>query len=83
MEEKSEKKSNKSRRVGQIIARGPNKWLIRIFIGYKPNGSNDYFNKMIHGTKTDAEKWLRSALARKDRGEPLEDPDITFAALFD
>ena len=26
---------------------------------------------------------MRSALARRDRGEPLEDPDITFAALFD
>ena len=40
------------------------------------------FNKTIHGTKTDAEKWLRGALARRDRGEPLEDPDITFEALF-
>jgi len=46
----------KSWRVGQIIASGPNKWLVRIFIRYKPNGSNDYFNKMIHGTKTASEK---------------------------
>src|SRR5262249_47642187 len=68
--------------VGQVIPRGPNKWLIRIFRGYKPNGQNDYFNKTFHGTKTDAEKWLRGALARRDRGEPLEDPDITFEALF-
>ena len=73
----------KSWRVGQIIASGPNKRLVRIFIGYKPNGSNDYFNKMIHGTKTAAEKWLRRADARRDRGEPLEDPDITFSVLFD
>ncbi len=72
----------KSRRVGQIIPRGPNKWLIRIFRGYKPNGQNDYFNKTFHGTKTDAEKWLRGALARRDRGEPLEDPDISFETLF-
>jgi integrase len=80
--EKAEKKA-KSRRVGQIITRGENKHLIRIFRGYKPNGSNDYFNKTFHGTKKDAEKWLRGALARRDRGEPLEDPDITFSALFD
>jgi hypothetical protein len=53
----------KTRRVGQIIARGPNKWLTRIFRGYKPDGQNDYFNKTFHGTKTDAEKWLRGALA--------------------
>jgi len=55
----------KSHRVGQIIPRGPNKWLIRIFRGYKPNGANDYFNKTFHGTKKDAEKWLRGALARR------------------
>ncbi len=50
---------------------------------YKPNGANDYFNKTIRGTKKDAEKWLRGALARRDQGEPLEDPDITFETLFD
>jgi integrase len=75
-------KKPKSRRVGQVVERGPNKWLIRIFIGYKPNGQNDYFNKTFHGAKTDAEKWLRGALARRDRGEPLEDPDVTYEALF-
>jgi hypothetical protein len=36
-------RSPKSRRVGQVLERGPNKWLIRIFRGYKPNGQNDYF----------------------------------------
>src|SRR5262245_47043395 len=76
------KKSKQSRRVGQVLERGENKWLIRIFRGYKPNGGNDYFNKTFHGTKKDAEKWLRGALARRDRGEPLEDPDITFEELF-
>jgi hypothetical protein len=57
----SDKKKPKSRRVGQVLERGPNKWLIRIFVGYKPNGQNDYFNKTIHDTKTEAEKWLRGA----------------------
>jgi len=72
----------KTRRVGQVLERGPNRWLVRIFIGYKPNGANDYFNKTIRGTKKDAEKWLRGALARQDRGEPLEDPDVLFEALY-
>jgi integrase len=80
---KEKPKKPKTRRVGQVLERGPNKWLIRIFIGYKPNGQNDYFNKTFHGAKTEAEKWLRGALARRDRGEPLEDPDVTFAALFE
>jgi integrase len=78
-----DKKKPKSRRVGQVLERAEGrKYLVRIFIGYKPNGQNDYFNKTIHGTKMDAERWLRGALARRDRGEPLEDPDITFEALF-
>jgi hypothetical protein len=73
----------KSRRVGQVLERGENRWLIRVFIGYKSNVSNDYFNKTIHGTKKLAEAWLRAALVRKDKGEPLEDPDVTFAVLFE
>jgi integrase len=76
------KKKPKTRRVGQVLERGENKWLIRIFRGYKPNGQNDYFNKTFHGPKKEAERWLRGALARRDRGEPLEDPDITFESLF-
>ena len=68
---------------GQVIERTEGKkYLIRVFRGYKPNGQNDYFNKTFHGAKTEAEKWLRGALARRDRGEPLEDPDISFEALF-
>jgi hypothetical protein len=49
-------KKPKSRRVGQVLERGENKWLIRIFRGYKPNGANDYFNKTFRGAKKDAEK---------------------------
>ena len=71
------------RRVGQVVEREEGKkYLVRIFRGYKPNGQNDYFNKTVRGTRKDAEKWLRGALARQDRGEPLEDPDVTFGALF-
>ena len=41
MEEKAVKKEKNSRRVGQVLERGANKWLIRIFRGYRPNGAND------------------------------------------
>ncbi len=81
-DESNDTKKPEPRRVGQVLPRGKNKWLIRIFRGYKPNGGNDYFNKTFHGPKSKAEKWLRDALVRRDRGEPLEDPDITFEALF-
>jgi hypothetical protein len=41
----------KSRRVGHVLERGPNMWLIRVFMGYELNGVNGYFNKMFHGAK--------------------------------
>jgi integrase len=78
-----EPRKPKTRRVGQVIQRGEKKWLIAIYRGLKPNGTNDYFYKTFHGSKTEAEKWLREALVRRDRGEPLEDPDIFFDVLFD
>jgi integrase len=74
-------KKSKTRRVGQVIERGERKYQIRIFIGYRPDGKNNYFYKTFNGTKTEAEKWLREALSRRDRGEPLEDPNVTFAEL--
>ena len=77
-------KKKKPRRVGSVIEIVKDKkYLVRIFCGYKPNGTNDYFNKTIHDTGKGAEKWLRDALARRDRGEPLEDPDIAFETLYD
>src|SRR5262245_24040417 len=77
-------KKKKSRRVGQVLERVEGrKYLVRIYIGSKPTGQNDYFNKTVHGTKTVAEKWLRDALVRRDRGEPLEDPDIAFTELHE
>jgi integrase len=76
------KKKRRRPGTGQIITRGENKHLIAIFRGYKPNGTNDYFYKTFHGPKKEAERWLREALVRRDRGEPLEDPDIGFETLF-
>src|SRR5262245_20254516 len=77
------KKKRRRAGTGQVIELVPHeKYQIKIFRGYKPNGTNDYFTKTLHCPSKDAEKFLRGALARRDRGEPLEDPDISFEALF-
>ncbi|MBO0719200.1 MAG: site-specific integrase [Blastocatellia bacterium] len=60
-----------------------NKWLVRIFLGLKSDGKPNYHNETIHGTRAQAEEWLRAALVRKDKGEPIKDPDIFFSDLFE
>lgn len=59
---------------GQIIDRGVNKrtglhaWLIRIPIGIDINGTRQYTNKTVHGTRRDAERVRREMLGERDRG---------------
>jgi integrase len=51
-----------ARRSGQIIQRGPNKFQIRVFLGYKADGRRDYSKSTVYGTKKDAEKALTKRL---------------------
>lgn len=62
--------------AGQIIKRGEKIWLVRIFLGRDANGKRDYFNKTIHGTKTQAQKYLTAKLREKDLGVFIE-PALT------
>lgn len=54
--------------TGQIVKRGENTWYIRIFLGRDANGKRKYFNKTIHGTKKDAQKFLTAKTREKDLG---------------
>lgn len=56
--------------AGQIISRGTDKWMVRIFLGRNADGKRLYQNRMIHGKKKDAQKWLNDALTKKDLGIP-------------
>lgn len=58
--------------TGQIIKRGENTWYIRIFLGRDANGKRKYFNKTIHGTKKDAQKFLTAKTREKDLGVFIE-----------
>jgi Site-specific recombinase XerD len=53
---------------GQIIQRGRNIWLVRIYHGSDVSGKRAYENKTIHGNKKDAEIFLNEALRRRDLG---------------
>jgi len=58
--------------AGQIIKRGDKTWLVRIFTGRDAKGKRRYFNKTIHGTKRDAQKYLTAAQRDKDLGVFVE-----------
>jgi integrase len=58
--------------AGQVIKRGDNVWLVRIFTGRDEKGKRRYFNKTIHGTKKDAVKYLTATLRDKDLGVFIE-----------
>jgi integrase len=58
--------------TGQIVKRGENTWYIRIFLGREAKGKRKYFNKTIHGTKKDAQKYLTAKTREKDLGVFVE-----------
>jgi hypothetical protein len=41
--------------AGQVIKRGDDTWLVRIFTGRDAQGKRHYLNKTIKGKKKDAE----------------------------
>ncbi len=57
--------------AGQINKRGDS-WQVRIFLGRDTNGKRKYFNKTIHGTKKDAQKFLTAKQREKDLGVLIE-----------
>lgn len=69
--------------TGQLIKRGENCWLVRIFQGRDANGKRRYFNKTIHGTKRDAQKYLTASLRDKDLGVFVEPANMPLNDYLD
>ncbi|HZS09503.1 MAG TPA: site-specific integrase [Blastocatellia bacterium] len=58
-----------SRRTGQIIERGDRKFMVRVFLGRDTaTGKRRYHNKLVHGTKKDAQSYLNGVLRDIDLG---------------
>lgn len=69
--------------AGQIIKRGERTWLVRTFSGRDGQGKRHYANKMIHGSKKDAEKYLNEALRDQDLGLFIEPTRLTLDDYLD
>lgn len=54
--------------AGQIVERGKNKYMVRVYMGTNAKGKRRYHNKTIHGNKKDAQAYLTKVLRERDLG---------------
>src|SRR5205085_7719980 len=69
--------------AGQIIPRGEDTWLVRIFMGRDGNGKRRYLNKTIRGKKKDAQDYLSKTMTAISAGTFVEPSPVTVNAYFD
>ena len=73
-----------ARKTGQIIARGPRTWLVRVFMGRDvETKKRKYLNKIIHGGLREAQAHLNKILGERDRGWNLDSPKETLNQYLD
>jgi len=69
--------------AGQLIPRGKNTWLIRVFTGRHPQtGKREYYNETFHGGKKQADDALLDALRDRKDGK-LTRKKTTIGELLD
>jgi integrase len=69
--------------AGQIIKRGENTWLVRIFTGRDATGKRRYLNKTVRGTKKDANSYLSNTLTAMSTGSFVEPVKMTVGEYLD
>jgi integrase len=63
---------SKSRRRGTIAPKGDNRWLVRVSLGLDPaSGRRVRINKVVDGTRREADQVLTELLSRQDKGIPV------------
>jgi hypothetical protein len=73
-----------ARKVGQIIARGDRRWLIRVYLGRDhETEKRNYHNRTIHGSMREAQAYLTRKLRERDLGRDLEGAQITLNEYLD
>jgi integrase len=73
-----------ARKVGQIIARGDRRWLIRVYLSRDHEANKrKYHNRTIHGPMKEAQAYLTRKLRERDLGRDLEGAKITVSEYLD
>ncbi|MGH9841988.1 MAG: tyrosine-type recombinase/integrase [Blastocatellia bacterium] len=79
----SKSKKSSRRAEGQVIGRGPDKFLLRIFIGKDSTGKMHYFNETFRGKKKAAGERLRELIEKKHTNQPLRIGNDTLNTFLD
>ena len=69
--------------AGQIIKRGKDTWLIRVFLGRDENGKRNYANETFRGTKKKAQERLTEMLSDVNNGVFVKPQKISLNAYLD
>ena len=73
-----------SRKVGQIVARGDGRWLVRVFLGRDPvTHKRTYYNRTIRGPFRQAQMHLTKKLHERDLRRGLEGVQVTLDEFLD
>jgi integrase len=72
-----------ARKTGQIIQKGPRKWLVRVFLGRDATGKRRYHGRTVPGTKKDAQRYLTKVLRECDLDQFVEPSDRSLRAYLE
>ena len=73
-----------ARKTGQIIRRGPQMWMVRIYVGRDPETrKRKYISKSIHGGLRDGQVHLNRMLAERDLGRNIRSSRQTIGQYLD
>jgi integrase len=77
-------KFDKGRKAqGQIIKRGKDTFLLRVYIGRDSQGHRHYYSETVKGSLKDAKKRLTEKLGEKDAGKLIKTSRITLNEYLD
>jgi integrase len=69
--------------AGQLIERGRDRYLIRVYLGRDETGKRRYLNRTVHGKKKEAQQELTRLLREKDEGRALRPSRETLGQYLD
>jgi integrase len=73
-----------SRKVGQIIARGEHRWLVRVYLGRdRETRKRTYHNRTIYGSLRYAQAYLTKRLHERDLSRGVEGLQVTVDEFLD
>jgi hypothetical protein len=73
-----------ARKLGQIIARRANTWLVRVYLGRDSQpGTRKYYNQTVHGPFREAQRSLNLKLQQRENGRVSRVASMSLNQLLD